>query len=140
MEYDRVATCAERIRAALTIKGMKQSDLCRLTKIPKSALSQYISGAFEPKQDRIYLMAQALNVSEAWLMGLDVPMERQVKKTSPEEPQLTEGEKMWLDLYNRVSDDTRELLIKVMDSFDRIPEDKQRLALQMLRAALGDHE
>ncbi len=62
------------------------------------------------------------------------------KTNSPEEPQLTEGEKMWLDLYNRVSDDTRELLIKVMDSFDRIPEDKQRLALQMLRAALGDHE
>ena len=72
MEYDRVATCAERIKIALTIKGMKQSDLCRITKIPKSALSQYISGAFEPKQDRIYLMAQALNVNETWLMGLDV--------------------------------------------------------------------
>lgn len=55
---------------------MKQSDLVRLTEIPKSAISQYISGAFEPKQDRIYLMAKALNVSEAWLMGLDVPMER----------------------------------------------------------------
>jgi transcriptional regulator with XRE-family HTH domain len=120
MEYDRVATCAERIRAALTIKGMKQSDLCRLTKIPKSALSQYISGAFEPKQDRIYLMAQALNVSEAWLMGLDVPMERQVKKTSPEEPQLTEGEKILLDLFRRV------------------PEDKQELVLQMIRVALNN--
>lgn len=140
MEYDRVATCAERIRAALTIKGMKQSDLCRLTKIPKSALSQYISGAFEPKQDRIYLMAKALNVSEAWLMGLDVPMERQAKKTSPSAADLSEGEKLWLDLYNRVSDDTRELLIKVMCSFDRMPEDKQSLALQMLRVALGDHE
>ena len=120
MEYDRVATCAERIKKALVIKGMKQSDLCRLTKIPKSALSQYVSGAFEPKQDRIYLMAQALNVSEAWLMGLDVPMERQVKKVSPSEPYLSEGEKMLLDLFNRV------------------PEDKQELVLQMIRAALGN--
>lgn len=140
MEYDRVATCAARIKEALYKKGIKQSDLCRLTKIPKSALSQYISGAFEPKQDRIYLMAQALNVSEAWLMGLDVPMERQVKKNSPSEPKLSEGEKMLLELYNRVSDDTKELLIKMMESFDRIPEDKQRLALQMIRAALGDHK
>lgn len=119
MEYDRVATCAERIKKALYIKGMKQSDLCRLTNIPKSALSQYISGAFEPKQDRIYLMAQALNVSEAWLMGLDVPMERQVKKDSPTEAELTEGEKLLLDLFRR------------------IPEDKQELVLGMIRAALG---
>ena len=120
MEYDRVATCAERIKKALYIKGMKQSDLCRLTQIPKSALSQYISGAFEPKQDRIYLMAQALNVSEAWLMGLDVPMERQVKKVSPSEPSLTEGEKMLLELFRRV------------------PEDQQTLVLQMIRVALGN--
>ena len=120
MEYDRVATCAERIKKALYIKGMKQSDLCRLTKIPKSALSQYISGAFEPKQDRIYLMAQALNVSEAWLMGLDVPMERQVKKVSPSESNLSEGEKMLLDLFRLV------------------PEDKQELVLQMIRVALGN--
>lgn len=120
MEYDRVATCAERIKKALYIKGMKQSDLCRLTKIPKSALSQYISGAFEPKQDRIYLMAQALNVSEAWLMGLDVPMERQVKKASPSEPNLSEGEKMILELFRRV------------------PEEQQTLVLQMIRAALGN--
>ena len=120
MEYDRVATCAERIKKALYIKGMKQSDLCRLTKIPKSALSQYISGAFEPKQDRIYLMAQALNVSEAWLMGLDVPMERQVKKASPTEADLSEGEKMLLELFRRV------------------PEQQQTLVLQMIRAALGN--
>ena len=120
MEYDRVATCAERIKKALYIKGMKQSDLCRLTKIPKSALSQYISGAFEPKQDRIYLMAQALNVSEAWLMGLDVPMERQVKKASPTEADLSEGEKMLLELFRRV------------------PEEQQTLVLQMIRAALGN--
>lgn len=120
MEYDRVATCAERIKKALYIKGMKQSDLCRLTQIPKSALSQYISGAFEPKQDRIYLMAQALNVSEAWLMGLDVPMERQVKKASPTEAELSEGEKMLLELFRRV------------------PEEQQTLVLQMIRAALGN--
>lgn len=122
MEYDRVATCAERIKIALTIKGMKQSDLCRFTKIPKSALSQYISGAYEPKQDRIYLMAQALNVSEAWLMGLDVPMERQVKKDSPSEAKLSEGEEMLLNLFRRV------------------PEDKQQMILQMIRVALGNQE
>lgn len=124
MEYDRVATCAERIKEALVIKGMRQSELCKLTKIPKSALSQYISGAYEPKQDRIYLISKALNVSEAWLMGLDVPMERQdnLKKSSSDKEELTEGEKAILDLFRRV------------------PEDKQQLVLQMIRVALGNRE
>lgn len=142
MEIERQESCANRIKKALEIKGMKQSDLRRITKIPKSSMSQYMSGDYEPKQDRIYLIAKALNVSEAWLMGFDVPMERQDRrKSAPSKSQvLSEGEQMWLDLYNRVSDDTRELLIKVMGSFDRMPEDKQRLALQMLRVALGDHE
>lgn len=139
MENGRIATFAERIKRALLIKGMKQSELCQNTKIPKSAISQYISGAFEPKQDRIYLIAKALNVSEAWLMGFDVPIERQ-NNVSPEERELSEGEKMWLELYHRVSDETREVLITMMDSFDKVPTDKQQFVLEMIRVALGNQK
>ncbi len=120
MENGRQATCGERIKRALRIRGMKQSELCQITKIPKSAISQYISGAFEPKQDRIYLISKALNVSEAWLMGFDVPMDRE--KHSPEEVELSEGEKMLLDLFRK------------------IPEDQQQLYLRILRSALGSQE
>lgn len=138
MYEERKSNCSERISTALAIRNMKQSELCERTKIPKSAISQYISGAFEPKQDRIYLIAKTLNVSEAWLMGYDVPMERQ--KNSPPERELNEGEKMWLELYHRLSGETRELLIHTMEGFDRLPKDKQQLALQMIRVALGVQE
>ena len=120
MYEQRQETISIRIKKALKIRGMKQAELCKLANIPKSSLSQYLSGDFEPKQDRIYLIAQALNVSEAWLMGFNVPMERQVKKTSPSELSLTEGEKMLLDLFRLV------------------PDDKQDLVLQMIRVALGN--
>ncbi len=120
MYQPRQETISVRIKKALEMKGMKQSELCKLANIPKSSLSQYLSGDFEPKQDRIYLISKALNVSEAWLMGFDVPMERQVKKTSPSESNLSEGEKMLLELFRRV------------------PEDQQTLVLQMIRAALGN--
>lgn len=72
-------SCSTRLKRALKINGMKQAELSSITKIPKSAISQYVSGAFEPKQDRVELIAEALNVSEAWLMGFDVPMEREHK-------------------------------------------------------------
>ena len=141
MYKERVSSCAKRLSMALNIKGMKQSDLCQITKIPKSAISQYVSGAFEPKQDRIYLMAKALNVSEAWLMGYDVPMERQEQKNSPSDKvELTEGEEMWLELYNRISDEAKELFIEMMDSFDKVPADKQRFLLELIRVSLGNQK
>ena len=114
---ERKSNCSERIVTALAIRNMKQSELCELTKIPKSAISQYIKGTFEPKQDRISIIARALDVSEAWLMGYDVPMGRD-KKISPNELQLTKGEKM------------------VLEVFRKIPEDRQAEALELLQVAL----
>ena len=122
MSNNRMATCAERLRTLLAVRGIKQSELCKLTKIPKSSLSQYLSGDFEPKQDRIYTIAKALNVSEAWLIGYDVPMEREKKPPNDEKIILTDGERALLDL------------------FSRIPEDKQNLVLQMIRVALSSQE
>lgn len=67
-------TIAQRIREALDIRGMKQSDLVAATGIGKSSISTYLTGEYEPKQRNIYKIAKALNVSESWLMGYDVPM------------------------------------------------------------------
>ena len=73
-----MATIAERISLAMDIRNLKQTDLVEKTGINKGALSSYIAGRYEPKQRNIYKLAQALNVSEAWLMGLDVPMEKKI--------------------------------------------------------------
>lgn len=67
----------KQLKIALDIRKMSQAELCEKTGIPKSAMSQYLSGAFQPKQKRTFLIAKALNVSEAWLMGFDgAKMER----------------------------------------------------------------
>ena len=69
----------ERLKQAMNLKNISQSELCELTGIPKSAMSQYVSGAFTPKQERTYLISKALNVNEAWLLGYDgVPMDKEV--------------------------------------------------------------
>lgn len=65
-----------RLKKAMNIRAITQSELCEKTGIPKSAMSQYISGNFKPKQNRTHSLAKALDVNEAWLMGYDVPMER----------------------------------------------------------------
>ena len=63
--------------------------------------------------DKIVLLSKALDVTPSYLFGWDE------KKDSPSELQLTEGEKTMLELFRLV------------------PEDKQQLVLQMIRAALN---
>ena len=74
------ATIAQRLREALAATGKKQADLVRETGLDRGAVSSYLSGKYEPKQKAIYKMAQALNVSESWLLGYDVPMHRTVEQ------------------------------------------------------------
>ena len=112
MHNEKIEGCGRRIAKALSIRGMKQTDLCNATGIPKSAMSQYIKGSFEPKQDRIYLLAQALEVSEAWLMGYDVPMEREPLPT--EIKNLTEGERLLLNLFNKVPEESQEMVLDMI--------------------------
>ena len=68
---------SNRLKMAMQIRNMKAIELSEKANIPKSAISQYLSGVYEAKQKSIFKIANVLNVSEGWLMGLDVPMERQ---------------------------------------------------------------
>ena len=66
-----------RLRKAMNCRNMKQIDLSNKTGIDKSLISNYLSGNYKAKQDKLYELAKALNVNEAWLMGFDVSMERE---------------------------------------------------------------
>lgn len=156
----RTATTSERLQEILREKQIRQADLARSTGIGRGAISNYVLGRYAPKSDVIQKLAASLNCSEAWLQGYDVPMERVTRsfgddenphelevrdafdtlgvddqiyvkdwvnafakdpekmKNSPNEQMLTEGEKAMIELFRRV------------------PEDKQQLVLQMIRAAL----
>lgn len=108
---------SERIKALVDNSGMSYQELEKLTGIKKSSLQRYASGVTTKiPLDVIEKLSIAFNVSQEYLMGWDE------KESSPSEPQLTEGEKVLLDLFNRV------------------PEDQQQLVLQMIRAALGSQE
>lgn len=76
----RKATTAERIREAMQDAGKKQVDLVRMTGLDKGAVSSYLAGKYEPKQTAIAKMAVALNVSEMWLWGYDVPKARTLEQ------------------------------------------------------------
>lgn len=78
-------TTSERLRQLINQRGIKQVDILEMSKpycnkynikLHKNDLSQYVNGKVTPKQDKLFILACTLDVSEAWLLGYDVPMER----------------------------------------------------------------
>ena len=76
---------ATRLKRLLAERGLKQVDIIEKAepfckkygiKLTKSDLSQYVSGKVAPGQDKLSIIGMTLDVSEAWLMGYDVPMKR----------------------------------------------------------------
>ena len=128
---------SSRLKKALETKNLKQTDLVKLTGLGKSAISQYISGKVTPKQDKISIIAKALNINELWLMGIEDNMyatkaddlpeltakdERDIKKKLDEaiaslddkEALMFDGEPVEMD------DETRELLKSSLENSIRI--------------------
>ena len=75
-DMKRVATTPDRLREAMADVNKKQIDLARETGLSHSTVSRYLSGAVEPRQEATHKLAVALNVSELWLWGYDVPKRR----------------------------------------------------------------
>ena len=74
------STTAERLQEAMRLARIKQADLARLSGISKGGISNYVTGRYEPKSDIISKLASALNCSEMWLWGYDVPRDRPVEQ------------------------------------------------------------
>ena len=129
-----MSTVGDRILQRRKELGLTQEELAKMMGYKsKSTINKIEMGINDIPQSKIARFAEVLATTPTYLMGWDE------EEISPSETSLTEGEQMWLELYHRVSDDTKDILIKMMDSFDRLPEDRKEFALQVIRAALGGH-
>ena len=70
-----IDTFQNRLQKAMNIRNMKQVDLVEKTGLDKTLLSKYLSGISNARQDKLTVLAEALQVNEIWLMGYDIPME-----------------------------------------------------------------
>lgn len=74
-----VDTFSSRLQKAMDVLNMKQVDLVEKTGIDKTLINKYLAGLMKAKQDKLTILAKALNVNEVWLMGYDIPMDRNLK-------------------------------------------------------------
>ena len=83
--------------------------------VNQGALSRYLKGSYEPKSATIYKLALALDVSDMWLEGYDVPMERSQKQKEIDFKN---------NLYKKIAQDMD--LLKTISQYYNLPEEKQK--------------
>lgn len=104
MADNRMVELKDRLKEALDARQMRAIDLSEKSGVPKSAVSFYLAGKSKPKADRLYKIAQVLDVSEAWLLGYNVPMARSAEsKKNDELARLVVKLRSDIDFYNTVA-------------------------------------
>ena len=108
---------AKNLAYYLERSGKDQKEVAEVVGVAPSTFNEWMKAKKYPRIDKIEILANYFGILKS-----DLIEKVSEDGYSPSEPQLTEGEKMLLDLFNRV------------------PEDQQQLVLQMIRAALGSRE
>jgi transcriptional regulator with XRE-family HTH domain len=108
---------AKNLAYYLERSGKDQKEVAEVVGVAPSTFNEWMKAKKYPRIDKIEMLANYFGILKS-----DLIEKVSEDGYSPSEPQLTEGEKVLLDLFNRV------------------PEDQQQMVLQMIRAALGSRE
>lgn len=91
------SSTSQRLKQIMLERNLRQVDILEKSKpyqielgvkMGRSALSQYVTGNSKPDDKKLSLLSKTLNVSEAWLMGYDVPREREIKNSTQPTPTI----------------------------------------------------
>ena len=97
----------------LSMYGKEQKEVAEEIGVATSTFNDWVKGKKYPRIDKIEMLAKHFGILKS-----DLIEEKGINKTLPQPQTLTEGENMLLELFRQV------------------PENKQRMVLDMISAAL----
>lgn len=106
----KITDSKHRLKELIDILGISQTEFCNRCGLNKSALSNYLNGDREPRQDKLSLIADAFRISPSWLMGYDVPLEFK----TPLPDGLTQDEVHVISAYRNASDEIKTAVKAVL--------------------------
>ena len=106
---------AKNLNRLMTLNNISRKDIANALGISYYTVTDWVNGKKYPRMDKVELLANFFGVLKSDLIEEEVVDKPQL----PQPMDITEGEQMLLDLFRLV------------------PEDKQQMVLQMIRAALS---
>ncbi len=117
MENDNRNVFANNLRYQMLINRKTRKDISDALGVSYFTVSDWVNGKKYPRMDKVELLASYFGIQKSDLIEV-----RSEEKDSPDEPKLTEGEKMLIELFRCV------------------PEEQQAMVLEMIRVALNRKE
>ena len=111
----------ERLVEAMKLRGITASEISNRTGLSKPTLSYYVNGKWIAKQKSVYLIAEVLRVSPAWLMGEDVPMEKPKNLMA-----ISDAEKRLLAYYRALNEIGKSKAISNIYDLSKIDDYKEK--------------
>lgn len=94
----------KRLKMLMAEREITAAELSRRSGIRASSISDYLKEKYEPKQDKIDLIAEALSVSPAWLMGYETKSDYHVDSQDKALMiQVTPAEQQHIKKYRKLS-------------------------------------
>lgn len=128
MSLNLVSNLQERLREALGSCSM--TEFAHKVGVSKQTISAYVNGTRKPTLPTIKIMAQVLDVNESWLLGYDVPPDRNQSKYSPSQKTFEIG--LAQDEINLHNHNT----IEAVRIFELLNPEMQDYALKQLKGLL----
>lgn len=88
--------------------GKDQKEIAEIIGVAPSTFNEWVKAKKYPRIDKIELLANYFGIQKSDLI------EDKIERKSPEEPKLSEGEKMLLDLFRQVPEDKQELVLNMI--------------------------
>ena len=101
------------LRRLMEKKGVSRQDLSKVLGVSYFTISDWVNGKKYPRMDKVEMLADYFGILKS-----DLIEEKGIDKLPPPVQELTEGETMLLELFRQ------------------IPEDAQKMYLEVLRASL----
>lgn len=114
----KISNSRNRLKELLNESGDSQNEMARKTGLTKSAISNYLNGTREPRQDAISKICDAYKVNPAWIMGLDSPKEQ--ISVNEIEPAINDNDRRISEYMKALSKLTNEYCIDPQGTSNRI--------------------
>lgn len=128
---DYLLSIGIRIKERRQLLRMTQEELAlRSGYTSRSSINKIERGMVDLPRSKIIAIAEALSTTPSYILfGQDQ------EENSPTE--LTAGERVWIELYRKLSPEVRETFVTLVEKFDALPDGERQMLLAMIRGAIG---
>lgn len=112
-------TFAEKLKIALEKSGMTRAELADKAGISRPMITNYLNGGYKAKQNNIFKLAKALNISEHDLIEDEYISDHSTPKKEPSAPdqEFSDHDKNMVAAYNAAPASTQRIVDVALEPF-----------------------